>query len=257
MPGRLGITARLDDGALVIELEPTPEVLHHGVVRASVLAYMIDVVAGVAVDKGDDVWTLTSDLSFRAQALQAPQLLSAVGDVVRSGRRSVTCEVDVTTEEGLLLAAGAVGFAYVPRKPDDPPKRMLTPEEAVAMWEEPPTLDNPLAEEAGVEVLDAAAGIVQIEIVPELLNPAGTLQGAMVALVAEVAAEELAACRLGAPSVVTDMEIRYLGRTSAGPIRSSARPIGNEHDAPIEVRLVDTSTGALTTLVYARAVAAP
>ena len=59
------------------------------------------------------------------------------------------------------------------------------------MWEDPPFLDKPLREEAGVEVLDASAGVVG-EVVPELLNPAGTLQGAMVALVAEAAAEELA-----------------------------------------------------------------
>ena len=45
---------------------------------------------------------------------------------------------------------------------------------------------------AGIVVLDPAAGSLEMEVTPELRNPAGTLQGAMVALFAEAAAEELA-----------------------------------------------------------------
>ena len=54
------------------------------------------------------------------------------------------------------------------------------------------TLDRPLREEAGIVVLDPSAGALEMQVTPEFRNPAGTLQGAMVALFAEAAAEELA-----------------------------------------------------------------
>jgi acyl-coenzyme A thioesterase PaaI-like protein len=92
---------------------------------------------------------------------------------------------------------------------------------------------------------------------PEVRNPAGTLQGAMVALLAESAAEDLVAARAGRPVVVTDLDLRYLAQAHEGPVRTSCRPLGSDACAPIEVRLIDTSNDRVTTLVYARAVPVP
>ena len=57
-------------------------------------------------------------------------------------------------------------------------------------------------------------------------NPNGTLQGGMVALLAESAAEDLLEARFGEPVVVTDLDIRYLARAEHGPVRTSCRLIG-------------------------------
>lgn len=253
VPARLGVTARIDDGTYILDLTPTPEVLHHGAVRASVLAYVIDAVTGIAVDGGDDVWTLTSDLSVRAQLLPAPEQISAVGTVLREGRRSVTCGVELTTPDGEVVAVGAAGFARIPRKPTDPPKPIVSPEDTVLRFRNLATLSAPLRDEAGVEVLDAANGVVQVEVTPELRNPNGTLQGAMVALVAEAGVEELISTRFDVPAVVTDLDLRYLARAEVGPVRSTCRLVADDPEATVEVRLVDVSTGTTTTLVYARA----
>jgi acyl-coenzyme A thioesterase PaaI-like protein len=94
--------------------------------------------------------------------------------------------------------------------------------------------------------------VVEIDIRPEVCNPAGTLQGAMVALVAEAAAEDLVEMTSGRPSVVSDLDIRYLARTAAGPVRTQSRLLGPGPDDAVEVRLTDLGTGVLTTLVYAR-----
>ena len=91
---RLGASAHWDGEHLSIDLEPRPEVLHHGVVRSSVLAFLVD----------------------------------AVGAIRSDGR-----------------------------------------------------LSQPLRQEAGIEVVEPAGGVVQVEVTPALTNPAGTLQGAMVA----------------------------------------------------------------------------
>lgn len=253
VPGRFGIAAQVDGAGLRLVLTPQPEVLVHGVVRASVLAYAVDAVAGISIDESPDVWTLTTDLSLRMRPVPAPDSLAASSTIVRRGRRSVTSTFEVCDDEGAEVASGAIGFATVPRRAGDPPKPMVTPEVAAQMFTGRSTLSEPLREAAGIEVLDAAAGVVQVAVIPELRNPAGTLQGAMVALVAEVAAEEMAATRADAPVVVTDLDLRYLAQAPEGPVRTRSRPLGPAPDDPMQIELIDTSADRLTTLVYARA----
>ena len=252
---RLGVTARVVEGRLVLDLTPRPEVTRHGVVRASVLAFVMDAVAGIAVDRDPDMWTLTSDLSVRMRPVPAPARIEAVGTVLRQGRRSVTCAVELTDDAGQLVATGALGFAKVPRREGDPPKPRVAPDTSVSMFSGLSLLARPLREEAGIEVIDPVQGEVQLRVTPELRNPAGTLQGAMVALVAEAAAEDLVSTRFESPVVVTDLDVRYLARAPEGPVRSTARLLGDGPDSAVEVELVDTSVDRVTTLVYARTVA--
>jgi acyl-coenzyme A thioesterase PaaI-like protein len=254
VPSRLGVGARLDQGDLVLELSPQPETLHHGVVRASVLSFVIDAAAGIPVDDDLGVWMLTTDMSVRMRPVPAPARVDSRTTVVRRGGRSVTCAVDLTDERGELLATGAAGFARVPRRPGDPPKPQFTPADAARLFSGVGSLASPIREEAGIDVVDAAAGVVEVVVTPDLRNAAGTLQGAMVALVAEAAAEDLVAARFDEPVVVTDLDLRYLARVDTGPVRTRARMLGESADAPIEIELVDTSADRVTTLVYARAV---
>lgn len=253
LPGRLGVTARFDDGQLTLDLNPQRETLHHQVVRASVLAFVIDAVAGISVDEDEDAWTFTTDLSVRMRPLAAPPRISAVNRVLRQGRRSVACAVELTDQDGAPVATGAAGFARVPRREDDPEKVLVRPEDAPAVFQGRAGLDRPLREEAGIEVVDAAAGVVQVEVTEALRNPAGTLQGAMVALVAEAAAEDLVRACFGVPAVVTDLDIRYLAQARVGPVRTRTRLLGDGPESPLEVALVDTASDRLATLVYARA----
>ena len=78
VPARLGVTARFEDGSLELDLVPRPEVLHHGIVRASVISYVVDALAGISVDGAAGVWTLTTDMSIRMRPVPAPESLSAV-----------------------------------------------------------------------------------------------------------------------------------------------------------------------------------
>jgi acyl-coenzyme A thioesterase PaaI-like protein len=254
VPHRLGVAAQLRDGEFTLHLNPKPELLHHGVVRASVLSFMIDAVAGISVDRDDAVWTLTTDMTVRMRPLRAPSHVSASNRILRRGRRSSTCAVDVTTHDGSPVCVGAIGFANVPRKPSDPPKPTFSPEVAARLMSGTASLTRPLRDEAGIEVVDASKGIVEVAVTPELRNPAGTLQGAMVALVVEAAAEDLMAARFGAPVVVADLDLRYLAQTQGGPVRTRSRLLGSGQVASVQVELFDTSTNRLTTLGYARTV---
>ena len=255
VPGRLGVTASSVDGALAFELTPQPAVLQHGVVRASVLAFLIDVAAGIVIDQDRDMWALTSDMTVRMRPVPAPRRIDAANMILRRGRRSATSLVELTSDDGAPVATGAIGFVNVARRDSDPPKPVVGPGEVGSIFRGGTTLDRPLREEAGIEVLDAAQGIAQVEVTPQLRNPAGTLQGAMVALLAEVAAEDLVTTRFESPVVVTDLDIRYLGQAQVGPVRTRSRLLGTGPGAPVQVELVDTTTDKITTLVFARAVA--
>ncbi len=257
VPGRLGVLARFDDGVLTLELVPTPATLHHGVVRASVLSFAIDAVAGITLDQDPEAWAFTSDMTVRMRPGPAPDRIVATNTVLRQGRRSATCRVELKADDGSPIATGAIGFVTVPRREGDPPKFVLRPDQAPGLFDGIGVLTRPLRDEAGIEVVDAEEGIVQVDVTPALRNPAGTLQGAMVALVAEAAAEDLVAARFGSPAVVCDLDLRYLGQAKVGPVRTKTRLLGDSPDAPMEIELVDLSTDRITTLVYARAVTVP
>ncbi len=257
VPSRLGVGARFDGGELMLELVPTEETLHHGIVRASVLSFVIDVVAGIPLDQDPTVWTLTSDMSVRMRPIRSPERIEATSTIVRQGRRSATCVVELTLDGGAPIATGAIGFAKVPRKPTDPPKPNVPIGRTPVIFQNPTTLTRPLRDEAGIVVIDPAEGVVLVEITPDLRNPAGTLQGAMVALLAEAAAEDLLAARFGVNVVVTELDLRYLRKTQTGPVRTRSRLLGTGPAAPIQIELIDTSTDEITTLVYASAVTVP
>ncbi len=42
LAGRLGVTGAFNEGELTLQLEPRPEVTHHGAVRISVLSFLVD-----------------------------------------------------------------------------------------------------------------------------------------------------------------------------------------------------------------------
>ncbi len=255
VPSRLGVAARIVDGELVLELTPREETLHHGIVRASVLSFVIDVAAGIPLDQDPDMWALTSDMSVRMRPIPAPGRIDATSTIVRRGRRSATSTVELISDGGVPIATGAIGFTNIPRKATDPPKPNVPIGQVPLIFRDSTPLTRPLREEAGIQVIDAAEGIELVEITPHLRNPAGTLQGAMVALLAEAAAEDLMAARFGSPCVVTELDLRYLRKTQAGPVRTRSRLLGDGPDAPVLIELIDTSTDEVTTLVYAHAVA--
>ena len=252
LPASLGVVAEVRDGEFRLTLQPRPEVLRHGALRASVIAFMIDVVAGIVLDDDPDAWTLTSDMSVRMRPLPAPAFVSTESTILRRGRRSATAVVDLVTAEGAPVATGAIGFVRVERRETDPVKPQASPGNVSTMFDGSRTLSRPLREAAGIVVLDPVAGALEMPVTPAVRNTAGTLQGAMVALFAEAAAEELVSARFGVPAVVTDLDLRYLAQTGEGPVRSECTLLGEGPDAPVQVELSDRSSGRLTTLVYAR-----
>ena len=254
IPSRLATSSRVEDGALVFRLTPVPTTCVHGALRASVMAFAVDAATGVAVDSDPDRWTFTSDLVVRLPMIDPPEWIDVRPTVVRDGRRSATCFARLTDPAGIEVGYGSGGFTRVDRRDGDPPKHPFDPEVARRRWEEIPPIDEPLPVAMGLRLLDAAEGVVEVDVRPDLRNPAGALQGAMVAAVVEAAAEAVLGARWAAPAFVTDLHVRYLAQNRTGPIRSSTTVVGEGTDALVLVDLTDVTTGRLTTHATARAV---
>ena len=256
VPARLGTTARVEGDELVVSIAPFPPLLRCGAVRASVVSYLIDCAAGIPL-QAPDAWTLTTDMTVRSLAAPAPQTLTARFVPLRRGRRTAAGRVDVLDGSGRIVGHGAIGFARVTHQDGDPPLPAFTLQQIAEHFGSVPPITEPLRDAAGIEVVDAAAGEVEVALEPKLLNPAGTLQGAMTALVGEVAAEEALSTRSDTPVVITDLDIRYRARTTAGPVRTRSDILGPGPDAVVIVELVDASTGTVAAIVHARGAPAP
>jgi acyl-coenzyme A thioesterase PaaI-like protein len=260
IPARIGINGEWGNGTLEhLRLEPYPEIVHRGVVRASVLALVADMMGGWVADQhSQHDWVFTTDLSVRAPLRRVPPIIIATGRAQRVGKGTIATEVHMHDGDGALVAYSHTGFIRIGRRYGDDPKPDF--ESASERWaaRRPARIDVPLDVAVGVEVVDAAEGIVEVELRDELRNPAGAMQGAMVALVGEVAAETMASHHLGVPHVVTDLDVRYLAMGRIGPVYSRAWFIGEPDHATMHVELRDRGNGdRLMTALLARTAPAP
>jgi acyl-coenzyme A thioesterase PaaI-like protein len=251
---RYGLSRTGDPDAPLL-LEPYPEICHRGVVRTAVIASAVDIAGSLFAREiaGGDA-TFTSDLSVRAPARFVPERVVARASLLRAGRNLITTAV-VLEAGGAPWAYGQTSFTRVARRggaSDAPPSYAMP-----RVIERVP-LERPLVEEVGIEVVDAARGHLEVELRDALRNPEGVMQGALVALLTEVAAETLADYCLGSPQVVSELDVRYLAMGRVGPIVSEAQWIGEPADGMLRVELRDRGHGdRITTAALLRVHASP
>ena len=123
------------------------------------------------------------------------------------------------------LGIATMSFAVLPRRDINP--------EVDRIRESPSTmalpgsrLVRPLLDELGVEVRDAARGIIDVPVEDWCLNSMGAMQGGVVATVAEVAAETALRAATNEPLVVNDLYVTYLGFGKVGPVRTAVEVLG-------------------------------
>jgi len=255
---RIGIGGVVaDDRLQSVHLEPYPQLCAHGIVRISVWVLMADIIGGweAEASAGTD-WTFTTDLSVRAPVLRVPERVHGTAAPLRVGKGNVAAEVFMHDEVGQLFAYSHVGFIRMPRRPSDPPKPVMA--DSARTWGEREQLTSLLAEAAGARLVDPVTGHVEVALDDTLRNPAGAMQGAMVALVGELAAEELATHHLGAQHVVTDIDVRFLAMGRVGPVYSRASFVGPPELGSVRVELRDRGNAdRLMTAILARVAPAP
>ena len=228
--------ARTGDRDAPLVLEPYPEICHRGALRAAVLAAAIDIAGSLfARERAGDAQLHTTDLSLRAPARAAPKRILVRARPLGGGASTLTTAVALEAD-GEPWAHGETGFRQTPRPAGAP-----SPAQPPGMPRELPRhpLARALADDVGIEVRDPARGRAVVELRDALRNPQGVMQGALVALLAEVAALALAEHALAAPQVVTELDLRYLAPARIGPVEAQASFVRAPADRMLRAELRD------------------
>lgn len=193
----------------------------HRQVRPSVLATLADVYTGVLASRQTaPLVALTLDLTVRTLGEGDDDRLEVDAWPLKVGRTTLVYESEFrASSTGELQAVSYVTFVASPR-----PEDVMAP--AAERTVTTSTFDRPFAEALGARVAD---GVVEIGLRPYVEQSTGSMQGGVIALLAELAGESF----LGAP--VADLELRYLSSVRVGPGRTVTRGL-DASTARVEVR---------------------
>jgi acyl-coenzyme A thioesterase PaaI-like protein len=236
----MGVKGELDESSsvLVLRLEPFDHLCRHAALRISVLALIADMGGGFAAQMyAEHDWTFTTDMSVRMPAPRVPKEVVAHSRTLRAGRGLLQADVTMLDEHGELFAYSQLGFSRTPRRETDPEKPAIV--QSAKSWGSRPPIEEPLVDACGMHVVDAAVGLVSCELHDVLRNPAGAMQGAMVALLGELSAQALAEHHLRRPQIVTDIDVRYLRMGKTGPIEARSQFLGPPECGTIRTELID------------------
>jgi acyl-coenzyme A thioesterase PaaI-like protein len=228
-----------------------------GLTHAGAVATLVDALGGgLAATAALPDWMATADLTLHLLPRAGVHLVTGDARVGRKGRTTIVVDVELDAD-GAPFGLATMTFAVLPRRAGNPV--LTAPGDVTRMTMALPDsgLRRPLEESAGIEVLDAPAGVVQLPIGDYVRNSLGAVQGGMMAALATAAAGRASSAAGGAEQSVVDLQVTYLSLARVGPVRSRTTVVAaNARFGTAHVELVDTGAGGkLTTVVRARAVA--
>ncbi len=223
----MGAHLRLVDGEPECWLQIYSENCHHGMPLGSCIVMLVDVGGGYAAEvaSGDD-WSFTVDIGVRRTPTEVGELRGT--PVVQRAGRTISIDLPLLDDASKPAATAVSTFIRLPRRDQDP-ARPDFPIYSMSWAMQP---DGPLRELLDARPTERGLGVDHR---PELLNPAGILQGGVSALLAELAAlDELE--QDGRRLVATSFDVRYVTMGRVGPFEAVVDPIGPNAAA---VRILD------------------
>jgi acyl-coenzyme A thioesterase PaaI-like protein len=209
-------------------------------VRPSVLLTIADCIAGVpAMHVSSPRLAVTLDMVLRVVSERTGPELVVTSDVLKQGRNTVASEVRFTDAgSGELAALGYLTFMTSARPTD------LSPPVPDGMAFRG-SLPVSFPERVGLRVV--APGTTELDRRPFVEQASGSLQGGMVALLGETAAESLTGM------AVRELDARFFTGVRVGPGRATAEAVG---DGVVRVEVRDAGNAdRLAALVTARVAA--
>lgn len=183
-------------------------------VRTSILATWVDIVAGhLAVGSFAPRVPVTLELDVHLyRPLEGCQDVEVVGRVLKAGRSVVVSGLELHDGNGAILGFGHGSFVAAP----NPALRMPElPRHFDVLTRRAPTLEVPFAERAGC--MRREPGVAVLPRRDDGLNASGTVNGGLLALVAEEAAVSLTP-----GAALSSMALRYLQPVRRGPAIAQA-----------------------------------
>jgi len=227
----LRFTFEHDDGARRSRawMPVVPELCtDHGHARAGALATLVDVIGGgLAANAAAPDWIATADLTLHlVRGAAAGTTVEARGEILRAGRTTVVMEVSLVDDAERALGLATMSFSVLPRRESNPDIGAVRGQGPATMATNASRLDVPLFDALRAEVVDADLGILAVPVSDWSQNSMGAMQGGVVAMVAEYAAETALRAASGQSLVVADLQLTYLGFGRVGPVRTQADVLG-------------------------------
>jgi uncharacterized protein (TIGR00369 family) len=213
---------------------------------------------GLAAVAAQPDWIATADLTLHLTPRPVHGEIEAVGRVLRRGRTTIVNEVLLRERDGDSLGIATMSFAVLPRRAGNLTIEQVNQVNRMTMATADSGLREPFRDRVELTVVDADAGAVELPFSSYVVNSLGSIQGGMVAAVADAAAEHALAAACGGPVEICDLQITYLALAKVGPVRTSARVLeATAEFGTAHVEIFDTgSDDRLTTTARAVAVRA-
>lgn len=227
-----------------------------GLTHAGAVATLVDALGGgLAAIAALPDWMATADLTLHLLARRDVELIHGRARVARAGRTTIVVEVDLDAD-GAPLGLATMTFAVLPRRAGNPVLAAAGDVTRMTMALPDSGLRASLETSAGIDVRDAAAGIVHLPISEYVRNSLGAVQGGMMAALATTAAERALSAAAGTAQTVVDLQITYLSLARVGPVVTQTAVLASTSTSgTAHVELVDRGAGdRVTTVVRARAV---
>ena len=222
-----------------------------GPVGIGPLVPIVDVMAGSCVSPHlDGDWMATADVWLYERQPLGDGEITLEARILRAGKRSLVASVEVLSS-GVPSAHGSVEFTRIRREASQHRGR---PADVSGEWRrmgEGPLLDRQIEQACGIRVVEAATGLVEVDRAGFVANSIGTLQGGVVALLADVSA----AATVGPDARTVDLQFRFLAQTGVGPARATAEIIRSDSDGTVvRVEIIDADNGTLVGWAVCRVV---
>ena len=190
-------------------------------VRPAVLLTLADVLIGsLANEAALPRITMTVDLNVRVlRPLTAASGFTGEAQILKSGRTTTFGEATFAPAGSDAPAVLSQGTFIASPRPQDVGFSIPG---GIRHFTRPITsgpMRVPLAERVGCRIVEA--GVAEVDRRDDPLNPADTLQGGLIALVAEEAA-----CSLHPGKAPVELDVRYLSAVRTGPARARAVDLG-------------------------------
>ncbi len=193
----------------------------------------------------------TQDLTYTASGFARQGPLIASCRLLRAGQRLITVAATLADgcgrddpDQAQPIGQAILSFSLIPNRPGNADLSHL---QEPAMERRTMALatsgfgDTSLWDAIGLDVVDAAAGVVQVPMTDYVRNSFGTINGGVMIMAAEAAAELAAQEALGAPVAATSLNYRFLDQTRIGPARTQTTLMRHDDQGAVAiVRLIDT-----------------
>lgn len=225
-----------DDDASTIFLPIVPALLDDsGRLRVGVAATAVDIICGEsAIRSVLPDWVATLSLSLQVGVMPPSGTFAATPRILRQGRTTLIQEVEMThVESGAEIGLGTVSFSILPGRSDKLVRAhwVEQAEPRTTFAGDGAGFSKPLHETLGLRFDAKDLSVVHADVDSYVVNTLGAMQGGVLAMLVDAAGDRHASADAdgigqGGPAQIRSLEIHYLKLARVGPIRATARTVG-------------------------------